>query len=318
MKDIADDLAELAGADDAASWRVALEDIAEERGYFDALGRDHAALFTEAGPVLLVSFEAEPNVRARNGRAPLGWALARPASWSSLVLISRGPSWFRDPEIYSYFDRLVDDGFFDEFDRVIFTGAGPCGYAAAAFSVAAPGATVIALGPQATLTPARAGWDKRFPEARRLDFTSRYGYAPEMCEAAAAAFVLFDPAEREDAMHAALFAAGGATPLPARHFGAELAELLARSGALGEIVTAAAEDQLDAAAVYRALRARRAQSPWLRRLLAAAESRGGPGLVRRLCTHVLAHGRRAPRFRQALERAERELAGQAAPGATAG
>ena len=308
MKDVADDLAELAGAADATAWRVALEDIAEERGYYDALGADHAALFADAGPVLLVSFETEPEVRARDGRAPLGWALARPAGWSSLVLTSRGRSWFRDPEIYGYFDRLVDDGFFDAFDQVIFTGAGPCGYAAAAYSVAAPGATVIVLAPQATLTPARAGWDSRFPEARRLDFTSRYGDAALMCEAATAAFVLFDPAEREDAMHAALFAAAGASTLPARHFGGELAGLLEHSGALGEIVTAAAEGRLDATTVFRALRARRTQSPWLRHLLAAVEARGDPALVKRLCACVLASGKRAPRFRDGLDRAERALA----------
>jgi hypothetical protein len=43
----------------------------------------------------------------------------------------------------------VDDGFFDEFEQVIFYGSGSSGYAAAAFSVAAPGATVIAVQPQA-------------------------------------------------------------------------------------------------------------------------------------------------------------------------
>ncbi len=205
----------------------------------------------------------------------------------------------------------MDDGFFDEFDRVIFLGAGPCGYAAAAYSVTAPGATVIALAPQATLTPERAGWDTRFAEARRLDFTSRYGYAPEMCEAAAQAFVLYDPAEAEDAMHGALFAAAGATPVRTRHTGPALADLLEASGALGRIVAAAAEGRLDAPALARALRARRDHLPWLRRLLSELEARGQPARVKRLCSHVLARGRRAPRFRRALDAAERHLAGGA-------
>ena len=108
-------------------------------------------------------------------------------------MVAEGQSWFRDPAVFAYFDRLVDDGFFDEFERVIFYGAGPCGYAAAAYSVAAPGATVVAVQPQATLDPRMTEWDDRFVEMRRTSFTDRYGYAPDMLDAADQAFVLYDP-----------------------------------------------------------------------------------------------------------------------------
>lgn len=308
MKDFSDDLAELAGAADAAAWRATIEDIAEERGYFDSLGIDHAALFSEAGPILLVSFECEPDVRARHGHAPLGWHLAQPQGWSSLVLMSKERSWFRTPEVFGFFDRLVDDGFFDDFERVIFLGAGPCGYAAAAYSVAAPGATVVALAPQATMTPARAGWDTRFPKARRLDFTSRYGYAPDMCDAAAATYVIYDPAEPEDAMHATLFALRGAETIRLRRVGPHLTAVVEGSGALAQIVSAAADGGLTVTAARRALRARRDYAPWLRRLLASARERGDPTMVKHLCTFLLENGTRGPRFRRALEQAERELA----------
>lgn len=320
MKDFVEDIAELAGADDAAAWRLVIEDIAEERGYYDTLGPDHVALYGEAGATMLVTFETEDDARAREGRSPLGWSLARPRGWSSLVLMARGRTWFRDAEVFSYFDRLADDAFFDEFDRVIFLGAGPTAHAAAAFSVTAPGATVLALAPQATLTPALAGWDQRFPEARRRDFTSRYGYAPELCEAAQAAFVIADPAVAEDAMHAALFAASGATVIRARRFGADLAAILEQSGALAASLEAAADGRLDTATLYRALRARRQHAGWLRNLLADAEARGSPALVQRLCTQVVARGKRAPRFRRALQEAnralaERDAAGSSGPGA---
>ena len=66
--------------------------------------------------------------------------MVREHRWSHMALISDSDTWFRDPAVYGWFDRLVDEGFFDEFDRVLFYGAGPCGYAAAAFSVSAPGA----------------------------------------------------------------------------------------------------------------------------------------------------------------------------------
>jgi hypothetical protein len=104
--------------------------------------------------------------------------------WSHLSIILDGDTWFHDPKVYAYFNRLDDDGFFDDFDHVVFYGAGPCKYAAAAFSVAAPGATVDAIQPQTTLDPRITDWDDRYMKMRRTDFTSRYGYAPDMLDAA--------------------------------------------------------------------------------------------------------------------------------------
>ena len=60
---------------DADDWRALIEDIAEERGYFDPLGTDHAALFTEPATTLLVSFEnadGDPHAPARPAAAGPG------------------------------------------------------------------------------------------------------------------------------------------------------------------------------------------------------------------------------------------------------
>lgn len=311
MRDMRDDAAALAGAETASDWEATLEDIAERRGYYDPLGEDHVALFTDAAPELLVTFEEADTIRARPDQSPLGWSLCPDRDWSRLVLVARRQSWFRDPEVYRYFDRLADDGFFDEFDRVVVHGAGPCGYAAAAFSVAAPGATLILTAPQATLTPALAGWDRRFSGSRRLDFTSRYGYAPDMTEAAARTFVIHDPASPEDAMHAALFEVAGAEAIRARHHGAHLAEHLEASGALAQIVTAAMAGRLDRLTLIRALRARRDLQPYLRGLLDRLGAADRPALTAALCRNVVAR-KRAPRFRQALRQAEAALARNAA------
>jgi hypothetical protein len=40
---------------------------------------------------------------------------------------------------------------------------------------------------------------------RRTDFTGRYGYAPDMLDAAEQAYVIYDPYERLDAAYAAMF-----------------------------------------------------------------------------------------------------------------
>ena len=193
-----------------SDWLGALRRIGQERGFAEPLGKAHAALYVEQSDTLLVTFETMPGIETLSQtRTPFGLDMVGALGWSCLSVLSHADTWFRDPRIYGFFDNLLDDGFFDEFERVIFYGAGPCGYAAAAFSVASPGARVLALQPQATLDPRVTEWDDRFVEQRRRDFTSRYGFAPDMLDAAQHAWVLYDPRERLDAMHAALFS--GAT-----------------------------------------------------------------------------------------------------------
>lgn len=154
----------------------------------------------------MVTFETVATLRAISPNSHLfGWELFKENGWLHLSIISDGDTCFRDPNVYAYFDRLVDDEFFNDFDQVVFYGAGPRGYAAAAFSVAAPGATVVAIQPQATLDPRVTEWDDRHLKIRRTDFTSLYGYAPDMLDAAEQAYVIYDPYKRLDAAHAAMF-----------------------------------------------------------------------------------------------------------------
>ena len=112
----------------------------------------------DAGTNLLVTFEDAEYIRKfNNGSAPRGFHYAQQEGWSHLAIIAKSESWFRDPAIYRYFDRLIDDGFFEDFYNVLFYGTHGGTYAAAAYSVAAPGCTVLALRPQATLDPRIAG-----------------------------------------------------------------------------------------------------------------------------------------------------------------
>ncbi len=182
---------------DREEWYDAVEELAEEDGYFEPLGKNYSTIFHEAGPRLIVTFETFGEVFARGNREPRGFDMVRRNGWSHLCILSDGGRWYRDQRIYRYFDRLVDDGFFEDFDQVLFFGDGPGGYAAAAYSVVAPGANVLAIRPVATLDPAQAGWDRRFIKDRQLSFSDRYGYAPDMLEAAAKAFVVFDPRRRD-------------------------------------------------------------------------------------------------------------------------
>ena len=234
---------------------------------------------------------------------PLGYQIAAPRGWSSLTLIADGPTWYRDRAVYGYFDRLIDDAFFEDFDHVVFYGAGMGGYGAAAFSVSAPGSTIVALAPQATLDTDSAEWDRRFMKARRLDFTSRFGFAPDMAEGSERVFIVYDPVQQVDAVHAALFRGSHVTKLRARNIGRDPQAELARIDALRPLIDAACQGTLTDRAFFRLWRARRDNVHYLGRLIGRIQSQNRPA---RLLRALRIANQRAdhPQLKQALARAE--------------
>ncbi len=284
-------------------WLARIDAIGEDKGYFQSLGPRHWAMFVDEEPTLLVSFETVDQIRARPGALPAAHVIAERHGWSHLCLIADGATWYRDPAVYAYFDRLVDDAFFEDFDRVLFYGAGMGGYAAAAFSVTAPGAAVLLVNPRATLEPSQAGWDRRDLAARRLDFTSRYGYAPAMVEGAGKVFVLYDPTSTVDAMQAALFHAPYVTHLKARLLGDRLDWALGHMGLLDGIIEAALEDRLTSTYWATVWRRRRDFGPYLRAILNRCAEAGKTRHEAMVCRSV---NRRlnAPRFRKRLAEIE--------------
>ncbi len=289
-------------------WATRLAQISNINGYFKALGPEHFASFTEADPILLVTFETMQGIRALDEEAqPMGWEMVKALNWSHLGIVSNGDTWFRDDNVYAYFDSLVDDGFFEDFETVVFYGAGPCGYAAAAFSVAAPGSTVLCIQPQATLNPTIAGWDDRFTDARRLDFTSRYGYAPDMLDAAERAFVLYDPFVTLDAMHAALFTRPNVTKLPLRHMGETIQTHLMEMQLLYRLLARAGINKLSHASFAKLFRVRRDYPPYLRNLLARTDVEERNFLGQLLCQNVTSR-MKAPKFARRLRDLQSALA----------
>lgn len=292
---------------DKGEWLTRLADIAEARGHFQPLGKKHLAAFVDAGSTLLVSFETINRIRALSEDSrPIGWDMVNTQGWSSLTIMSEGNTWFRNARVFGYFDALIDDGFFEEFDNVIFYGAGSCGYAAAAFSVAAPGATVLALQPQATLDPRVTEWDKRFTRMRRTSFTDRYGYAPDMLDAAEKAYVIYDPKVELDAMHAALFTRPNVEKFRLSHFGTSIQSELLELGLLHTLLEKAAEDALDTLSFAQIMRARRDHPPYLRAVLAELDRQERPYLSAMICRNVLARLDNAPRFARRLKALQRD------------
>ncbi len=287
-----------------AEWLAKLRDVTERHGQFTQLGQQHFSAFIPGGTTLLVTFETVQGIRALDEDAqPLGWELSKALKWSHLAIVSHGDTWFREDTVYRYFDALIDEGFFDEFDTVLFYGAGPCGYAACAFSVAAPGATVLAIQPQATLAPEICEWDDRFVEERHRDFTTRFGYAPDMIDAAKQVFVIYDPTVSLDAMHAALFTKPHVTKLPIRHLGATVQTHLMEMQVLFRLMAQAGAGKLTRARFAKLLRARREYPPYLRNLLARVDAAERTDLTIMLCKSVTRR-MKAPKFLRRLSELE--------------
>lgn len=257
---------------DRDRWCQAMEARCAEEGYFEPVGDRHWAWFHDDGPALVVTFETLDSILAREGQVSFGHSVAAQRGWSHLCLISDGETWFRDDRVYRYFDRLVDEGFFEDFDNVLFFGTGSGAHAACAFAVCAPGAAVLAVQPRATLDPAVTGWDDRFARLRRLDFTSRYGFAPDMVEGAAAVWLIYDPALKADLIHAALFRGPHVHHLRARFAGNRLEDTLTSMGVLPRLLTEACEGTLTPHIFARLWRRRLRNLPFLKELLARTEA----------------------------------------------
>lgn len=285
--------------------------------FIDFLGPKHACLTADhhdfmsvnadQSKTLLVTFETVSDFwqGGRQG-TPLAWQIAKTTGWACMTCVSGGETWFRDHYVYSFIDRLVDEGRLDAYENVLFYGKGSCGYAAAAFSLAAPSATVLTIAPQATLLPNIAGWDHRFNQARKLGFSAPYGFAPEMAEAARATYVLFDPAMDLDHMHAQLFATHGATVLRTPYLSNITQELLVESDQLVPLMTSALEGSLTQSRLSFMLRTRKTYLPYLRQLLHITDTRDRAGLSTRVCEFTLERYQ-APRFRKRLEQLKAKM-----------
>ena len=245
----------------------------------------------DAGTNLLVTFEDAEYIRKfNNGSAPRGFHYAQQEGWSHLAIIAKSESWFRDPAIYRYFDRLIDDGFFEDFDNVLFYGTHGGAYAAAAYSVAAPGCTVSALRPQATLDPRIAGWDTRYIAQRRHDFTHRFGYAPDMIDAVNHAYIVFDPLQRFDAMHAGMFTRSNVTALRCTGLGNRLDLALDAMEIHDDLIKGAMFKTLDLDMFNNAMRKGRDNPTYLLNPYSSMIKTGHPKLAANVCAYVLRSG----------------------------
>jgi pimeloyl-ACP methyl ester carboxylesterase len=299
------------GADKAIAERVAwnadLKKMGDEQGFYEELGEDHSALFVKSGKTLIVTFENLDHVFDHNeGRLPWGFDFVQSQGWSILGLMAHDWTWYRDGDVHKFFDRLKREKFFDQFDKVVFYGASMGAYAACAFSHACPGATVVAISPQATLDRDVAPWEKRYQKAWARDFNSKYGYAPDMVKRAKEVFILYDPLEDADAMHAALFRGKNITKLKCRFQGHRIASGLINMSLLKPVISDCVDGSLTRQSFYNMLRARRNYRRYLRELITRIDADRHPYLIALLAERVLSTGN-GPVFRKRLKEATKIL-----------
>ena len=267
---------------DQVRWRARALEIGSALGHSKELGDDYIAVHLEAGPNLFVTFESTNAIRRRSDDAePLGFSYTRRDGWSTLTIVGQGNAHFRDPAIYDYIDGLTDDGFFDGFDNILFYGEAAGAYAACAYSVAAPGSRVLAFSPYSTLTPSLAKFDPRSTKVKQVDFTSRYGFAPAMLDAAKDAYIVFNPDRRLEAIHATIFKRDHTVLLPAFGCPANLETTFEELDILEDLIRAAMAGTLSSVVFADQYRARREHGPYLTDLIKRAIASGHTDLARK-------------------------------------
>ena len=293
-------------------WRDKFADIARNGGFFEELSDEHKALFVEQSKTLVVAFENLDDARQdTSNRLPWGMDFLTSRGWSAIGIMAHGHTWYRDPAVAAFFDRLRDDRFFDRFDRVVFYGVSMGGYAATAYAAACPGADVIAVNPQATLSRrVTLGWETRFKPAWHRDFDGPYGFGPDGVRQANKVWLFYDPTIPADSVHATLYTGENIEKIRCRHMGHGMLTTWRHMGVLSQIITGCIEGTTSRIDIYRHLTARKRTPFYQKRILNYLLRRKRPYLIRQYCHAVLeaCKPQKRPHFQRSMEEANAQLA----------
>lgn len=271
----------------SGEWSTLAAQLAGKTGFFDEL-EEHSFLFMPRGRTLVVTFDnLDIAMTKRDDRRPWGFSFIEAQGWSMLGVMANGWTWFRHPEVSAKFLELRDSGFFAQFERIVFYGASMGGYAAAAFSAAAPDATVFAISPQSTLDKSIVPWEMRYKKVWDRDFTGPFGDAALASQQARDVHVMFDPYVDPDAAHARRFTGDNVTFWRCPLLGHRLGSSLQQMGVLQEIARDAIAGTLTPLQFHQLLRHRHGFARFQRELANLALDRGHPQLAKQVCNYIL-------------------------------
>ncbi|MEX0309776.1 MAG: hypothetical protein AB3N17_05950 [Tateyamaria sp.] len=240
----------------------------------------HCVAYVPRNTSLLVTFDHFGSIHSEPPRLPWGHALAEDMGWSHLGNMTKQNDWFRHPDMFTLYRTLRDDGFFEQFEQVVFYGASMGGYAACAFSVVCPGARVVAIAPQTTLRRSIAPFETRFAQGRKLGhWSGPWVDAAQTVRTAHSVKLFYDPYTGKDASHAARFTQGRVMHYHTPFMGHRVPQLLKSMGLLSTVASRAIKGGLNPLKFRRLLRARYSDPVYVRALLELAQDRGHGHLV---------------------------------------
>jgi hypothetical protein len=274
-------------ADD--TWDDIARKLAGTEGWYRPGTNGHSFLYVPRDPdTLVVTFDnLDIAMTKRDDRRPWGYKFIKEQGWSMLGVLAGGWTWYREPWVYDQFDDLKESGFFARFKRVVFYGASMGGYAACAFSPAAPGCDVVAISPQSTVDKTIVPWETRYKVVWDRDFSGKYGDAAQVSQDARRVSILYDPYEPLDAQHAARFTGANVQHLRAPLLGHRLGSSLNQMGILSPIILGALNGTLTSEDYYQMLRTRRSFPRYQRELFNRAVEKGHTTLAKSLGEHIL-------------------------------
>ncbi len=270
-------------------WDEIAVGLAGENGFYRPGPEAHSFLYMERSTdTLVVTFDnLDIAMNNREDRRPWGFSFIEEQGWSMLGVMAGGWTWYRNPWVSEQFDELRDSGFFSKFKRVVFYGASMGGYAACAFSAAAPGCDVVAISPQTTLDKTIVDWETRYKVAWDRDFSGPYGDATKSIKMARRVSILYDPYEPLDAGHVKRFNGKNVNLLRAPLMGHRLGSSLNQMGLLSQIILGALSGRLESSEYYQLLRKRRDFPRYQRELFQRAVSKGHTKLAKTLGEAIL-------------------------------
>ena len=275
-------------------------------------GGDNAVMFVPGSKRLIVSFDNISNVQEDGPRWPWGFKLMTGEMGASVLgVMGAKRNWFRNDFVHDTFETLRDQGFFDQFDDVLFYGASMGGFGALTYSRCVPGANVLAIAPQSTLDRRILPDDNRWGWTARLDWDGRFADAAGAPDGAGQVTIIADPYFQPDYDQVSRITGDNVTWLHTPFMGHQLPNAFVLMGILKPLLFAAAEGTLTPALFYKAFRARNDLPRYQHDLLMQAESRGKLRSAIRICEYTL-RKRKAKNIAASLERLRAKLDGRAA------
>lgn len=251
-------------------------------------GTDCDLVATLRSDTLLVTFDNLASINERSETRPWApWlgARAEALNYSILGVQSHHKDWYRSAEPPEQIAALQENGFFDRFKNIVFTGTSMGGFAALCFAGLVPRAKVLAFSPQSTLNREIAPFEKRYRYPyRKFDWqTPGFLDAAQHVGDISSGHVFYDPRVQEDKLHAERLQSPTLTQVQIPFAGHTLIRVIVKAGALEHLLSTYPETGQIDPTFFRLMRNRRQNENWAKPFLAKVTERGDSPLTRRAC-----------------------------------